>query len=76
MRTNIVLDQDLVETAKALTGIKTTRAVVDEALHTLVRLRQQAAVRELRGKLHWEGDLDAMRAGRVPEMTGYVDAPR
>jgi len=62
-RTNIVLDKELVESAKALTGIKTTRGVVQEALETLVMLRRQGQVRQLRGQLRWEGDLDASRKG-------------
>jgi Arc/MetJ family transcription regulator len=63
-RTNVVLDRDLVEEAKSLTGIKTTRGVIQEALETLVRLRRQEQVRQLRGQLRWEGDLDALREGR------------
>lgn len=63
-RTNIVLDQDLVNRAKKLTGIETTRGVVHEALKTLVLLRDQEQLRKLRGKLHWEGDLDTSREGR------------
>ena len=66
-RTNVVLDRDLVEEAKSLTGIKTTRGVIQEALETLVRLRRQEQVRQLRGQLHWEGDLDASREGRVDQ---------
>jgi len=64
MRTNVVLDDDLVQRAQELTGIKTKREVIHEALRTLVRLREQTSVRKLRGKLHWEGDLDEQRRGR------------
>lgn len=64
MRTNIVLDEELVKRAKSLTGIKTTRALVDEALRTLIQLRQQEQVRELRGRLRWEGDLAELREAR------------
>ncbi|AZS20335.1 MULTISPECIES: type II toxin-antitoxin system VapB family antitoxin [unclassified Caulobacter] len=61
MRTNIVIDDALMaETLKA-TGLKTKREVVELGLRTLLDLRRQAAVRELRGRLAWEGDLDAMR---------------
>lgn len=61
MRTNIVIDDVLMaETLKA-TGLKTKREAVELGLKTLLRLRQQAAIRQLRGKLAWEGDLDAMR---------------
>ncbi len=64
MRTNVVLDEALVARAKSLTGIKTTRGVIEEALRLLVRLREQSQARELRGRLHWEGDLAALREGR------------
>jgi Arc/MetJ family transcription regulator len=61
VRTNIVLDDDLVAEAMRRTGIKTKRGIVEEALRTLIRLKRQDEIRSLRGKLHWEGDLDEMR---------------
>jgi Arc/MetJ family transcription regulator len=64
MRTNIVLDDELVERAQKLTGIKTKREVVHEALRTLILLREQGEIRNLRGKLKWEGDLDEQRKSR------------
>jgi len=67
MRTNIVLDENLIERAQKLTGIKTKREVVQEALRTLILLREQAEVRQFRGKLRWEGNLDEMRQVRVAE---------
>ena len=67
MRTNIVLDDNLIERAKKLTGIKTKREVVQEALRTLILLREHAGVRQFRGKLKWEGNLDEMRQARVAE---------
>ena len=67
MRTNIVLDEALIEQARKLTGIKTKKELIHEALRTLIRLRQQSEVRNLRGKLHWEGDLDEMRQSRFQE---------
>jgi len=63
-RTNVVLDDALVAKAKKLTGMPTTRAVVDHALRELVRHRKQRELLKLRGKVAWEGDLDAMRRGR------------
>jgi Arc/MetJ family transcription regulator len=65
MRTNIVLDEKLVERAQQLTGIKTKRGVVHEALRTLVMMREQAGVRNLRGQLNWDGDLDEQRHMRL-----------
>ncbi len=64
MRTNIVIDEKLIGRAKQLTGLKTKRAAVEEALCTLIQVQEQAQVRQLCGKLKWEGDLDAMREGR------------
>jgi len=64
MRTNVVLDRELVSRAKELTGIRTTRGVILEALSLLVQLREQAEVRALRGQLRWEGDLATLRESR------------
>ena len=64
MRTNIELDDRLVAKAQHLTGIKTKREVIDTALHTLVLLKEQSSVKTLRGKLHWDGDLEESRIGR------------
>jgi Arc/MetJ family transcription regulator len=43
------------------TGLKTKREAVELGLRTLLRLRQQSEIKKLRGKISWEGDLDAMR---------------
>ena len=61
MRTNIVIDDKLMQESLRATGLKTKREVVELGLKTLLRLRQQEAIRRFRGKLNWEGDLDAMR---------------
>jgi Arc/MetJ family transcription regulator len=67
MRTNIVLDENLIERAQKLTGIKTKREVVQEALRTLILLREQGEVRNLRGKLKWDGNLNEQRQSRFVE---------
>lgn len=64
MRTNIVIDDRLMRDTLRITGLKTKREAVEEALRTLLRLRKQAEIRRFRGKLHWHGDLDAMRTDR------------
>jgi Arc/MetJ family transcription regulator len=61
MRTNIVIDDELVAEAQRLTGISTKRGVVKEALQLLVRLKRQEEVKAWRGKLPWQGDLETMR---------------
>lgn len=64
MRTNIVIDDKLMKDTLRATGLKTKREAVELALRTLLRLRQQEGIRRLRGKLAWEGDLEAMRSDR------------
>ena len=61
MRTNIVIDDKLMESALRATGLKTKREVVELGLRTLLLLRQQEEIKRFRGKLNWQGDLDAMR---------------
>jgi Arc/MetJ family transcription regulator len=61
MRTNIVIDDDLMSEALKATGLSTKREAVELGLRTLVRLSEQEAIRRFRGRLAWEGDLDAMR---------------
>ncbi len=64
MRTNIVLDEELIEQARKLTALPTKKAIVDEALRTLIRVKKQERILSLRGKIRWQGDLDQMRSGR------------
>jgi Arc/MetJ family transcription regulator len=61
MRTNIVIDDKLMHETLQATGLKTKKEVVELGLRTLLRLRQQEEIRRFRGKLKWEGDLEAMR---------------
>jgi len=64
MRTNIVIDDKLMRETLKATGLKTKREAVELGLETLLRLRRQAEIRRYRGKLDWEGNLDAMRTDR------------
>jgi Arc/MetJ family transcription regulator len=64
MRTNIVIDDKLMRDTLRATGLRTKREVVEEGLRTLLRLRRQEGIRHLRGKLNWQGDLNAMRTDR------------
>ena len=68
MRTNIEIDDELMAKAIAATGLKTKKAVVEEALKLLVRLRSQARIKDAFGKLPgWEGDIDEMRRDRLKD---------
>ena len=64
MRTNIVIDDKLMKDTLRATGLKTKREAVELGLRTLLRLRQQEEIRRHRGKLVWQGDLDAMRTDK------------
>jgi Arc/MetJ family transcription regulator len=61
MRTNIVIDDQLMRNTLRLTGLKTKREAVEEGLRTLIRLKKQGGIRRFRGKLDWQGDLNVMR---------------
>jgi len=61
MRTNIVIDDDLMGEALRATGLRTKREAVELGLKTLLRLSRQEEIKHFRGKLAWTGDLDAMR---------------
>jgi len=64
MRTNIVIDDTLMSRAIKVSGLKTKKEVVEEALKLLVQVRKQAKLKKLRGKLKWEGDLGKMRTDK------------
>jgi Arc/MetJ family transcription regulator len=64
MRTNIVIDDQLMKEAIRTTGAKTKREAVELGLKTLVQLARQEKARRLRGKINWEGDLEAMRTDK------------
>jgi len=64
VRTNIVIDDKLMRDTLRSTGVKTKREAVELGLRTLLRLSRQGEIRRFRGRLHWEGDLAAMRSDR------------
>ena len=63
-KTNVLIDEALVEAAKDLTGTRFTKDVIDLALRRLVRNMRRRRILQLAGKVKWEGDLGAMRRGR------------
>jgi Arc/MetJ family transcription regulator len=64
MRTNIVIDDKLMNDTLAATGLKTKREAVELGLRTLLKLKQQEKIRQLRGRLAWVGEVDAMRVDK------------
>jgi Arc/MetJ family transcription regulator len=70
MRTTIDIDDDLMQQAMRSSGLRTNRAVIEEALRLLIRTHGQATMRRLRGKVSWEGNLESSRLGRVTKSDG------
>ena len=64
MRTNVVVDDSLIEEAMRLSGLRTRRGVIDAALRRLIQLERQRAILGLEGTVTWEGDLNALRRAR------------
>jgi Arc/MetJ family transcription regulator len=64
MRTNVVIDDELMAEALQASGHKTKKEAIDAGLKLLVQLRKQQEIRKLRGRVEWEGDLDEMRGAR------------
>jgi Arc/MetJ family transcription regulator len=61
MRTNIVIDDNLMIDALQITGLKTKREAVELGLKTLIRLKKQTEIKQFKGKLKWDDDLERMR---------------
>jgi Arc/MetJ family transcription regulator len=67
MRTNIVIDEELIRKGIQYTGLKTKKDVVNHALQELVLRKERKKILALRGKLHWKGDLEEMRRNRFDD---------
>ena len=64
MRTNIDIDDDVLREAQRLVGTRTKRDTVNLALRELVARHRQIGILDLRGKVHWDGELAKSRRGR------------
>jgi len=64
MRTNVVLDDDLVKSALSLSGLKTKKKAIEEGLKLLIQVNCQKKIRNFRGKLKWTGNLNKMRTDK------------
>ncbi len=61
MRTNVVIDDDLMASALKASGKKTKKEAIEEGLRLLVKMKDQERIKGFRGKLKWTGSLDEMR---------------
>ncbi len=64
MRTNVVIDDQLMKDALELSGFRTKKAAIEAGLRLLVKFSRQAKVKNFRGKLKWTGDLEKMRTDK------------
>jgi Arc/MetJ family transcription regulator len=64
VRTNVVIDDDLMTSALKASGKRTKKEAIEEGLRLLVRMKDQEAIRGFRGKLTWTGNLDEMRSDK------------
>ena len=64
MRTNVVIDDDLMKSALKLSGLRTKKDAIKAGLQLLVKFNRQTKVRDFRGKLKWVGNLDEMRTDK------------
>ena len=64
MRTNVVLDDDLIKSALRLSGLKTKKKAIEEGLKLLIQVNRQKKIKDFRGKLKWTGNLNKMRTDK------------
>ncbi|MCU0605125.1 MAG: type II toxin-antitoxin system VapB family antitoxin [Desulfobacterales bacterium] len=57
----MVIDDELMESALRVSGLRTKKDAIEEGLKLLVRLKRQESILRFRGKLKWSGSLDEMR---------------
>ena len=61
MRTNVVINDDLMKSALKESGLKTKKEAIEEGLKLLVQVKSQKKIKNFRGKLKWSGNLEEMR---------------
>ena len=64
MRTNVVIDDDLMKLALKFSGLRTKKDTIEAGLQLLVKFNRQTKVKDFRGKLKWIGNLDEMRTDK------------
>ena len=67
MRTNIVIDEELMKKGIRYTGLRTKKELVNLALRELIQRKERKEILRLKGKLHWEGDLEELRRSRFDD---------
>ncbi len=62
MRTNIEIDDMLMQKALQTSRLKTKKEAVEQGLKLLIQRKEQERIRELKGNIRWTGDLEEMRS--------------
>ncbi len=60
-RTNVVIDDELMTQVLRSSGCRTKRAAIESGLRLLVQVNSQKELRQLKGQITWEGNLEEMR---------------
>ncbi|WP_332851256.1 type II toxin-antitoxin system VapB family antitoxin [Duganella sp. S19_KUP01_CR8] len=66
MRPDIAISKTLMRQALQASGLKSEQQTIELALRTMIRLHAQEQIRRCRGKMMWDGDLNAMRTDHDP----------
>ncbi len=61
MRTNVVIDDELMDKALRASGCRTKKSAIESGLRLLIQVSSQEKLRSLKGKIDWQGDLEEMR---------------
>ncbi len=64
MRTNVIINDDLMASALKSSGLKTKKDAIEEGLKLLVQINSHKEIRRYRGKLAWTGNLESMRTDK------------
>ncbi|MGB5217026.1 MAG: type II toxin-antitoxin system VapB family antitoxin [Smithella sp.] len=64
MRTNVVINDNLMASALKASGLRTKKDAIEEGLKLLVQMNRQKEIKQYRGKLKWSGNLNEMRTDK------------
>jgi len=64
MRTNVVINDNLMASALKVSGFRTKKDAIEEGLRLLVQMNSHKGIKQFRGKLKWSGNLNEMRTDK------------
>lgn len=66
MKDDLLINEKLIEEAINVTGLQNKQEVIELGLKTLIKLKQQEKIKNYRGKLQWDGNLEELRTNPSP----------